>query len=49
MELLHVLRQFPTQFVDARNQRLKVVVVLNAGRLCDLFDPLSLQSDQVHP
>jgi hypothetical protein len=49
MELLHVLRQFATEFVDARNQSLKVIAIFDAGRLSDLFDPLTLQSDQVHP
>ena len=49
MELHHALGQFATELVDARNQGLKMVAVFDSGGLGNLFDCLTLQSDQIHP
>lgn len=42
MERLHVLWQFPVEFVDAGNQSLKVIAIFNASSLSNFFDRLPL-------
>jgi len=49
MEILHVLWQFTTEFVDAGHQRLEVVAVFNTSSFRYLLDRLPLQSNQIDP
>ena len=47
MEVVHVAVQLAAQFVDARQQRLEVVAVFDAGVLGASLDPFTLQANQV--
>jgi hypothetical protein len=49
MELIHMLREPVAELVDGGNDCLKVIPVFYAGRLCNLRDGLSVQSDQIVP
>ena len=47
MEGVHVARQPAAQLVDARDERFKVVAILDAGIFSDGLQPLALQTDQI--
>lgn len=49
VERIHAVGQFSAQFVNAGDQGFKMVAVLDAGVLGDLFQPFTVESDQVDP